>query len=31
MKHPDQEETLEATYDELESDLLRRMEGLQNG
>lgn len=30
MKHPDQEETLEATYDELESDLLRRMEGLQN-
>ena len=30
MKHPDQEETLEETYDELESDLLRRMEGLQN-
>lgn len=30
MKHPDQEDTLEATYDELESDLLRRMEGLQN-
>ena len=30
MRHPDQEGTLEATYDELESDLLRRMEGLQN-
>ena len=30
MKHPDQEEALEETYDELESDLLRRMEGLQN-
>ena len=30
MKHPEQEETLEATYDELESDLIRRMEGLQN-
>ena len=30
MKHPDQEETLEETYDELESDLLRRIEGLQN-
>jgi stage V sporulation protein T len=30
MKHPDQEETLEETYDELESDLLRRMEGLRN-
>ena len=30
MKHPDQEETLEETYDELESDLLRWMEGLQN-
>ncbi len=30
MKHPDREETLEETYDELESDLLRRMEGLQN-
>ena len=30
MKHPDQEETLEETYDELESDLLRRMEGIQN-
>ena len=30
MKHPDQEDTLEETYDELESDLLRRMEGIQN-
>ena len=30
MRHPDQEEALEATYDELESDLLRRMEGIQN-
>ena len=30
MKHPDQEETLEETYDELENDLLRRMEGIQN-
>ena len=30
MKHPDQEDTLEATYDELEGDLLRRMEGIQN-
>ena len=30
MKHPDQEETLEETYDEMESDLLRRMEGIQN-
>ena len=30
MKHPDQEETLEETYDELESDLLRRIDGLQN-
>lgn len=29
MKHPDQEEMLEETYDELESDLLRRIEGLQ--
>ena len=28
MKHPEQEDTLEETYDELESDLLRRMEGL---
>ena len=30
MKHPDQEEMLEETYDELESELLRRMEGIQN-
>ncbi|MBD5162600.1 MAG: recombinase family protein [Oscillibacter sp.] len=30
MKHPEQEATLEETYDELESDLLRRMEGIQN-
>ena len=30
MKHPEQEEILEETYDELESDLLRRIEGLQN-
>ena len=30
MKHPEQEETLGETYDELEDDLLRRMEGLQN-
>ena len=30
MKHPEQEETLEETYDELESDLLRRMEGLRH-
>ena len=30
MKHPEQETTLEKTYDELESDLVRRMEGLQN-
>ena len=30
MKHPEREETLEATYDELEGDLLRRIEGIQN-
>lgn len=30
MKHPEQETTLEETYDELEIDLIRRMEGLQN-
>ena len=30
MKHPEQEEILEETYDELESDLMRRIEGLQN-
>ncbi|MCI8303672.1 MAG: recombinase family protein [Lawsonibacter sp.] len=29
MKHPDQEDALEETYDELEGDLLRRMEGLR--
>nr|WP_326165687.1 stage V sporulation T C-terminal domain-containing protein [uncultured Oscillibacter sp.] len=30
MKHPGQEETLEETYDDLETDLLRRIEGIQN-
>lgn len=30
MKHPEQEALLEETYDELETDLARRMEGLQN-
>ena len=30
MKHPEQETALEETYEELESDLLRRMEGIQN-
>ena len=30
MKHPDREEVLEETYGELEGDLLRRMEGIQN-
>ena len=30
MKHPDQEDTLEETYDELERDLLRRIEGLRS-
>lgn len=30
MKRPESEAALEKTYDELESDLLRRMEGLQN-
>lgn len=30
MKHPENENVLEETYDELEHDLLRRMEGLQN-
>ena len=30
MRHPEQEELLEETYDELESDLLRRIEGVQN-
>ena len=28
MKHPENEETLEETYNDLESDLLRRMDGL---
>ncbi|HIY22201.1 MAG TPA: recombinase family protein [Candidatus Flavonifractor merdigallinarum] len=30
MRHPEQEELLEETYDELESDLLHRIEGIQN-
>ncbi len=30
MKHPEQESILEETYDELESDLVRRIEGIQN-
>ncbi|MEY8261841.1 stage V sporulation T C-terminal domain-containing protein [Oscillospiraceae bacterium 50-60] len=30
MKHPEQEATLDETYDELESDLVRRMEGVQH-
>ena len=30
MRHPEQEQVLEETYDELESDLLRRIGGLQN-
>ncbi len=30
MKHPENEETLEATYDELENDLLHRIEGLNH-
>ncbi len=30
MKHPEQEALLEETYDELESDLAKRIEGLQN-
>jgi stage V sporulation protein T len=30
MKHPEQEAVLEETYDELESDLVHRMEGVQN-
>ena len=28
MKHPDQEELLEATYDELENDLQKKIEGI---
>lgn len=30
MKHPDREAILEETYDELEDDLTRRIDGLQN-
>ena len=30
MKHPENEETLEETYDELENDLLHRIEGLNH-
>lgn len=30
MKHPEREAILEETYDELENDLLRRIEGLQS-
>lgn len=30
MKHPDREELLEETYEQLESDLLRRIEGIEN-
>ena len=30
MKHPENEETLAETYDELENDLLRRIEGLHH-
>ena len=30
MKHPEQEAVLEETYDELEADLARRIEGLQH-
>ncbi|MEA4942444.1 MAG: stage V sporulation T C-terminal domain-containing protein [Oscillibacter sp.] len=30
IKHPEQEAILEETYDEMESDLVRRMEGIQN-
>ena len=30
MKHPEQETTLQETYDELEGDLVRRMDGLRN-
>lgn len=30
MKHPEQEATLEQTYDELEDDLVRRIEGIQH-
>ncbi len=30
MKHPDREEALEETYDQLEEDLLRRIQGIEN-
>ena len=30
MKHPEREEILEETYDDMEADLVRRIEGLQN-
>lgn len=30
MKHPENEEILDETYDEIESDILRRIDGLQN-
>ncbi len=30
MKHPEREEALEEMYDQLESDLLRRLEGIEN-
>ena len=30
MKHPEREEILEETYDELEADLMSRIEGIQN-
>ena len=30
MKHPDQETILEETYDEMEADLMGRIEGIQN-
>ena len=30
MRHPENEAVLEETYDELEADLMRRIEGLQN-
>ena len=30
VKHPEQEQTLEETYDELEDDLVRRIDGLKN-
>ena len=30
MKHPEQEEILEETYDQLEADLMGRIEGIQN-